>query len=137
MTNYERFPHPSEEGIRGYGNTIAEAFEETAKALESIMVNLDKVDIKEKRKIEIKNPKKEYLLIDWLNELLYHFDVHNLVYKEFKVKIKDDELKAIAKGEEFNPKKHGSGTEIKAPTYNELKVKKKNGKWIAQCVVDV
>ncbi len=137
MGRYELFDHPSEQGIRGYGKTPAEAFEEAAKAMESIIADIDKIEAKQEREIKLENPDKEILLVKWLNELLYLLDVDGLVFSDFEVQIKNDELKARVKGEEFNSDKHGSGTIIKAPTYNELKVKEENGQWIAQCVVDV
>lgn len=137
MGEHELFSHPSEQGVRGYGETPAEAFEEAAKAMESIIADIDKIDSAQEREIEVENPDKEYLLVDWLNELLYYFDVDNLVFKDFKVRIDNGKLKATVKGETYSPDKHGSGTVIKAPTYNELKVEKQNDRWIAQCVVDV
>ncbi len=137
MGRHERFSHPSEEGVRGYGETQAKAFEEAAKALESIMTDLSKIEKKETRKIKLENPDKEQLLVKWLNELLYLFDTEGLVFKEFKVDIKNGELTAEAKGEPYDQEKHGAGTVIKAATYNELKVQKENKEWIAQCIVDV
>lgn len=137
MCKYELFPHPSEQGIRGYGSTLEEAFEEAAKALESVMVDIDSIELKESRKIKLENLDNDYLLIDWLNELLYYLDVDKLVFKEFKVRIENGKLEALVKGEEFNPDKHGSGTIVKAPTYDELKVEKRDNRWIAQCIVDV
>lgn len=137
MAKYELFPHPSEQGIRGIGSTMAEAFEQVAKAMESIMVDLEKIEPKKERKIEIDYKDKEELLIEWLTELLYLFDVEEMVFNDFHVTMEKGKLRATAKGEKFTPEKHGSGTVIKAATYNELKVEKQNDKYIAQCIVDV
>ncbi len=142
MRNYELFPHPADQGIRGYGETLEEAFQEIAKALQSIMADLDKVENKKTSKIKIEAEDTESLLIKWLNELLYLFDVKGTIYKEFKVKINKDKkvLKAEVKGEEYNIEKHGPGDIVKAITYNELKIEKREGKkqrWMVQCVVDM
>jgi len=137
MNKYELFSHPADQGIRGYGETKEEAFQEIAKALQSLMADLKKVEVKTEDEVKIKAIDEESLLINWLNELLYLFDVKGNIYKEFKVNIKNNELKAIVKGEEYDPKKHGSGDIIKAITYNQLEIKKENNLWIVQCVVDV
>lgn len=123
--------------MRGKGPTPAEAFEGAATALSSIMVDIDKIDPDKSIEIELENEDLEDLLVDWLSELLYLFDVEELVFKDFEVNIDKNRLTATAKGERFNPEKHGSGTVVKAITYNELKVEKQKDKWIAQCVVDV
>ena len=46
-------------------------------------------------------------------------------------------LRGTAYGEKINPEKHKLKTEVKGATYSGLKVAEENGKFIAQCVVDV
>lgn len=137
MNRYELFSHPADQGIRGYGETKEEAFQEIAKALQSLMVKIEEIEIKTEDKIRIKATDEESLLVNWLNELLYLFDVKGNIYKEFEVKIENNELTATARGEKHNPEKHGSEDLVKAITYNQLEIKEEKGKWMAQCVVDV
>ncbi len=47
--HYETFDHEADIGIRGFGATIAEAFENAAVALYSVMVNVHPVKPKERR----------------------------------------------------------------------------------------
>lgn len=137
MTKHETFSHPSEEGVRGYGDTVKEAFEEAAKALESIILNLEDIEQNLTYGITIQSEDREQLLVKWLNELVYLFEAKKMVFNDFNLEIKDNKLKAQAMGERFDSEKHQGGSIIKAVTYNELKVERQKDKWIAQCIVDV
>ncbi len=135
--HYELFPHPSEQGIRGIGPTKEKAFEQAAKALQSVMVNIEKIEPKKTQHVKLEEEDHEQMLLDWLTEILYLFDVEDMVFNEFKVKIEGKNLEATLKGEKLNPEKHEVRTAIKATTYDELKLEKTKKGWIAQCIVDI
>ena len=125
-----------------YGKTLDECFENSAAAFFSAILNPDSVEIKEKRKIKLYAVGLENLLHDFLNELLLLFEVGFLVFKEFKVKIKKSsgekyELTAEVSGEELNLKKHAIEAEIKAITYHNMSVEKKNDLWSARVLCDI
>ena len=141
---YETFEHEADVGVRGIALTIEKAFEETAKAMFNVEVDIKKIKTIKKMKVEAKASNIEELFVEWLNALLAQASLHDMVFSSFKVKIKKNKtfiLKAHASGEKLNPKKHNIKNEVKAATYSQLKVmqKKVKGKkqWIAQCVVDV
>ncbi len=137
---YETFPHEADVGIRGIGENIEEAFEEAAKAMFDVEVDLDKVRQDEKIEIACKAQNIEELFVEWLNSLLAQASLNEMVFSSFKVNIKKDkifELKGHALGEKLNPEKHNTKDEVKGATYSQLKVEQKNNKWIAQCIVDV
>ncbi|MFX1453115.1 MAG: archease, partial [Promethearchaeota archaeon] len=84
----------------------------------------------------------EALLFDWLAELIYIFDTKNLVFSKFKIKKlestnKKVELNAELWGEEFDPQKHESKTEIKAPTYSLMEIKISSKNVILRYVLDI
>ncbi|HOK35154.1 MAG TPA: archease [Candidatus Pacearchaeota archaeon] len=142
MNSYEQFEHEADVGVRGYGKTIKEAFENGAKAMFSVMVNLAKVEPKKEIKIECEADNLEELFVEWLNNLLSEAGIQNLVFNKFKIneiKKTNSEYKLFgsAWGEELNPAKHKPEVEVKAATYSQLKVKKKNDQYIAQTIVDV
>jgi len=137
---YELFEHEADVGIRGLASSLEEAFAETAKALFSVEVNIKKVKPLKKVTIKCEAQNLEELLVEWLNALLAQASLHDLVFSEFKVKIKEKdkrfELEGIAFGEKLK-EEHEIKEEVKGATYAELKVYKKNNTWIAQCIVDV
>ncbi len=60
-----------------------------------------------------------------------------MLFCRFEVKIDGDKLSAKAWGENADAEKHETAVEVKGATYTQLEVARKNGKWTAQCVVDV
>lgn len=142
MLNYEQFEHKADIGVRGFGKTLENAFENGAKAMFSIMVNLKKIEPKKEVKIRCQAANLEELFIEWLNKLLSEAGIKNLVFSEFKIdKIKKDNsgynLLGLARGEKINLQKHEPKLEVKAATYSQLKIEKSNGRYIAQTIVDV
>jgi len=142
MVEFEQFEHEADVGVRGYGKTVEEAFENGAKAMFSIMINLKKVETKKELKIECEAENLEELFAEWLNALLSQSGIENMIFSDFKIKeIKkvnsNYKLIGMAKGEKLNPEKHEAKIEVKAATYSQLKVVKEKGRYVAQTIVDV
>ncbi|MEM0492820.1 MAG: archease [Candidatus Thermoplasmatota archaeon] len=127
MKGYEFFEHTADIGVKAYGKTLAEAFENAAKAMMSIITDDSEVEFIGQYDIEIEADSIEQLLFNWLSELLFLHSANNLVFGFFKVELDDkgNRLKAHVCGESFNHSKHRMGTEIKAVTYHMLEVKMK------------
>ncbi len=137
---YELLEHEADIGIRGYGNMIEEAFENGAKAMFSIMIDLETVESEKNVEITCEAPDIEALFVEWLNELLTKKDIKEMSFSRFKVKIyKDDiyKLEGTASGEKFDQKKHKAKLEVKGASYSGLKIGKKDEKVFIQCIVDV
>jgi tRNA nucleotidyltransferase (CCA-adding enzyme) len=135
--NYETFEHEADIGIRGFGKTEAEAFENAAVALFSVMVNVHAVEASEKRSVTVSAPDHELLLVEWLNALLTLSDIEHMVFSKFTVKMEGTSLSGTAWGEKLEHERHEPDVEIKGATYHMLKVMEADGRFIAQCVVDV
>ncbi|USS41511.1 archease [Thermococcus aggregans] len=141
MKRWEHFEHTADIGIRGYGDTLEEAFEAVAIALFDVMVDVRKVEKKEVREIEVEGEDLYSLLYNFLEELLILHDTEGLVFVDFDVKIektdKGYKLKAKAYGEKLS-EKHEPKEEVKAITYHEMEIKQlPNGEWMAQLVPDI
>ncbi|MEM4598837.1 MAG: archease [Candidatus Diapherotrites archaeon] len=138
---FEVFPHKADVGIKGIGKTIEEAFCEAAKAMFSVMVDLEDVKAVGEIKVKIEAESLEELFISWLNGLLSEAALEKALFNEFRVKIKKKRggfiLEGSALGEEIDSKKHNLKTEVKGATYSGLKITNKKGLCIAQCVLDV
>jgi SHS2 domain-containing protein len=135
--NYETFEHEADIGIRGFGRTKAEAFEQTAIALYSVMVNIHTVEANEQRTVRVSAPDHELLLVEWLNALLALSDIEHMVFSKFTVKIEATSLIGSAWGETLDPRRHEPNVDVKGATYHMLKVMETDGRCVAQCVVDV
>ncbi len=140
MKPFELLDHEADIGIRGWGKTAEEAFENGARAMFSVMVNLEKVEPQNEIAVDVTAEDLDSLFIEWLNELLAQRDILEMVFSEFSVEIKDKDgfkLSGKAKGEFLNQEKHEIGTEVKAATYFGLKSGKKDKEFYFQCVLDI
>jgi len=103
------------------------------------MVDLSKVKPVKKFHIEAEAPDVEALLVEWLNQLLAIADLEGYLFSDFRVKISEDgtHLEGYAMGEPIDREKHEISVEVKGATYSMLEVDKEDGRYRAQCVVDV
>jgi SHS2 domain-containing protein len=135
---WETFAHEADIGVRGYGATLAEAFAGAATALTAAICDPAKVGAGETVRIECAAPDHELLLVDWLNALIYEMATRRLLFGRFEVSIEGNRLVAVARGEPVDATRHQPAAEVKGATFCELALKKlADGRWLAQCVVDV
>ena len=138
---YEYLEHTADAKFRAYGNTLEEAFQNAGVAMFNVMINTGGISDEVSEKIELTSEDLDGLLVDWLSELLYLFEVEQVVFGKFKIdgiteKDGNYSLSAIAYGESLDLSRHKFGTEVKAVTYNSLKVEKTMDGWVVQVVVD-
>lgn len=135
---WEHFRHGADIGVRGFGPTLAEAFRQAALALTAVMTEPERVESEQAVRIECDNSDPEYLLVDWLNALVYEMATRRVLFGRFDVSIDGDRLAATAWGETVDVSRHRPAVEIKGATLTELRVAHEpSGEWMAQCVVDV
>ena len=123
--------------MRGIGATREEAFEEGAYALMAVICNPEKVQPRETVKISAEVADPELLFAEWLNQVIYEIDTRRMLFCRFQVRMEGNRLTAEATGEKTDPERHELSVEVKAATYQMLKVAGEGDRWIAQCVVDV
>ncbi len=135
---YETFDHTADLGLRVRADDLNSLFAEAAEALFSAVVE-DLESVKGEQTIEIRlhEEELELLLFDWLNELLYRFDVDGMLFRRFAASIDGDTLTAIAYGEPIDRNRHALTHEVKAITYHGLRVEQENGSWLAEVIVDI
>ncbi len=135
---YEVFEHTADLGLRVRAGTLDELFAEAARALFSIIVtNLDEVQGVTPRQYEIDGDQYDYLLFDWLNELLYTFDTERLLFSEFATEVGPAGLTASCRGESLDAQRHQLEHEVKAITYHGLSVRRSGEFWLAEVIVDI
>lgn len=134
----ELFPHGADVGVRGIGQTKAQAFEQAALALTAVVTDVAGVLPRDAVDIECAAPSDGILLVDWLNRLIYEMAVRHMVFGRFAVAIDDGRLRARAWGEPVDRLRHAPAVEPKGATFTALEVARRaDGAWLAQCVVDV
>jgi SHS2 domain-containing protein len=135
---YETFDHTADLGLRVRAADLGTLFAEAGLALTSAIVE-DPGAVAPARELHVDLPRDdlEYLLFDWLKALLYHFEVDRLICSRFVVRVGDDGLHAVARGETYDPSRHEPAHEVKAITYHDLKVEKTPDGWLAEVIVDI
>ena len=138
MKRYEFFNHTADVGIRVFGKSLAELFENAGFALFDIITDIAKVREREMRCITISRESIDELLVEWLNSLLYLNATELLLCSKFLIQeIAQQSLTGEALGEIFQDHRHVIKTEVKAVTYHGLNVHQDNGLWKATVVLDV
>jgi len=125
---FEILNHTADAGIIAYGSNMNEAFANAAKGMFSLITELEDVEETEYRDTELTAPDRESLLVEWLNELIYLFDVENILFKKFDItQLSNTQLKAKSYGAKVDSSRHKLKTGVKAATYHMLKIDKDDG----------
>ena len=135
---WEHFAHGADIGVRGIGPTKEAAFEQAALALTGVITDLESVRPDVAVRITCEAPADDLLLVDWLNALVYEMATRRMLFSAFVVSIDGSRLGATAWGEPVDRVLHEPAVEVKGATYTSLSVERhEDGRWLAQCVVDV
>jgi SHS2 domain-containing protein len=135
---YETFDHTADLGLRIRAADLNTLFAEAGRALFAALVeDLDTIRPTQRLDVTIPGSDREYLLFDWLKELLYHFDAEHLLLSRFEVRIGADGLQGSAWGEPLDPQRHELAHEVKAITYHGLRVEETPDGWLAEVIVDI
>lgn len=134
---WERFPHDADIGVRGWGASPAEAFEQAALALTRVATD---AEVRELARVDVhcEAPDIELLFVEWLNAIIFEMATRNMLFGRFKVNIIGTQLEGSLWGEPVDVARHTPACEPKGATYTELKVaRQEDGRWSAACVIDV
>ena len=134
---WEHFEHGADIGVRGFGASKAEAFEQAALAMTAVVTDLASVQPLESVAIRCEAPDDELLLAEFLNALIYEMSTRKMLFGRVSIRIDGASLSGEARGERVDVARHRPAVEIKGATYTALRVAQENGRWVAQTVVDV
>ena len=135
--HWEHFAHQADMGVRGFGATKPQAFEQAALALTAVITDPSGIEPREAITIHCEVPDDELLLADWLNQIVYEMATRKMLFGQFTVVLHGTKLQATAWGEPTDLARHHPAVEVKGATYTALRVAFENGEWVAQTVVDV
>ena len=137
VPRWEHFAHGADIGVRGIGPSREAAFEQGALALTAVVSDPARVAAKTPVAIACTAPSDELLFVDWLNALVYEMSTRGMIFGKFDVRIENGRLEGRARGEAVDVARHQPAVEVKGATYTGLRVRRENGGWVAECVVDV
>ena len=118
MRKFRLIEHTADIGVVAYGRTLSEAYANAAYGMFSIITDLRKVREVESRRVQLKEKDSESLLFEWLNGLIYTFDVEKLLFKRFDITgFEGLQMNAVCYGEKYDPSRHTLKLGIKSATY--------------------
>jgi SHS2 domain-containing protein len=123
------------------GRSAGELFASAAQALTDTITDLSAVCPVVTQSVTLEAGSLEDLLVDWLNELLYRFEVQNVLVSDASVTVREDAgrwyLAATVGAERFDPAKHPARVLVKSATYHGLRITHEQGTWAARIVFDI
>jgi SHS2 domain-containing protein len=135
---FEILEHTADIGLRAWGATLQEAFENAATALSAIVVELGDIDPRIAYPIAASGDDDQSLLVNWLNEALYYLDARRIVLRRFHIEhFSDGRVAGQAWGEPRDPVKHRPKVIVKGVTYHQLKIEQRPDGWQVQVFLDI
>jgi len=135
---FEVIEHTADVGIAAYGADLKEAFANAAYGLFSLMTDIDSVGDNVRRDVEVTADNREELLVAWLNELIYFFEVEGVLFSRFDIaELGEMKLKAACCGEHIDPRRHRIKMGVKAVTYHMTQVEEGDDGCRVQVLFDI
>jgi protein archease len=124
------------------GRDLPELFSEAADATTNVMIdNIEAIQPRQTRQIDLSNDKLDMLLFDLLQELIFLKDAERLLLRIREVQIDDRAelylVKATAEGETLDVERHHQRADVKAVTLHDFSVERTEGGWKARVLLDI
>jgi len=124
------------------GRDLPELFSDAADATTNVMIdNIEAIQSRQTRRIELSNDKLDMLLFDFLQELIFLKDAERLLLRIREVQIDDRDsmylVKATAEGETLDPERHHQRADVKAVTLHNFTVERTDVGWKARVLLDI
>ena len=129
-------------GFTATGRTLDECFQSAADAtLAAMVANPASLDDRARHSIAIDHELLDLSLLNFLQELVYYKDAHQLLLHASAVRVhrRDDRwrVEAVLQGERIDPHRHQLSADVKAVTVHRLRVAQTPDGWEATVVLDV
>lgn len=134
MEKYEILEHTADLKIRACGKTKEELLGNLAFGLFSeINHDLSEDDSEVEKRIIVKAVDEQAMFVDFFNELLALSDINDEIYGKYDLKIDN----STVTGKMWGRKVFQNDLDVKACTYNDLKIEKTKDGWMAEVVFDI
>jgi SHS2 domain-containing protein len=135
------FEHTADVGIEARAASLDELFVDAAAGLVDVITDVSLVEPRREAALEVSAAAPDLLLVAWLEELLYRFDVQGELYAAGEAQVTDEGeawwVRARLRGETFDPARHPLKVQVKAITYHGLEVARDEQGWRARVIFDI
>jgi SHS2 domain-containing protein len=121
------FDHTADLAVELTAATAGALCEEALAAFTEILTERERIMERVERRFALAAPALDLLLVDWLGELLYAFEVEGLLFRRAEAEVREEadggvRLAAVAWGEPRDEARHPLKVLIKGITYHGLEV---------------
>ncbi len=139
---YTFLDHTADVAVELSAPTRESLYAEALAAFTDIVTERTAVEPAEAHELEVEAAGAEELMVEWLGELVYRFDVDGLLFARAEVRVEEVEggalrLEARALGEPYDSDRHPLKVAIKGVTYHELVVREEGEGWYGKVVFDI
>ena len=107
MKSYEYIDHTADIGMRAYGMSLSELIQHAGEGFINLIVDRENINESLEKHITIGRCSLEDLIVNWLSELNYLFEIDSLIFNRFLVDINPgNSLDARCFGEKYDPARH-------------------------------
>lgn len=135
--DYKIINHTADIGIRITGRFLTEIFWKAMHATADILSGGIEIYPRIERGFSTKEEKPETALVSILEEIVYFFEKESFLPSMCSVRIKDNFYEIKLKGDIVSAEDIKNGTEIKAVTYHQLKIKEVRNGYQATVIFDI
>lgn len=136
--DYRLINHTADLGIKIRGNHLNDLFERAGMAFTDLMLSKKQPFGGTSLEVSLAGDDLEDLMVRWLGEILYLLDGEYLVVNKIAIEtLSSFQLKASLKTVPLDSKIHKIKHAIKAVTYHQISVTRKNDQWEAVIFFDV
>ncbi len=123
----------SELSIRLAGDSLQRILADAGAALFDLLVDMTAVEARESVTLEVEGLDSDDLMVNWMRELLYEYQVSGYMLKEFDIHESGEFfVRAEARGEKFDPDRHEEREAIGAVDERLSHLGKMGSQWTAQ-----
>ncbi|MEN3338786.1 MAG: protein archease [Acidobacteriota bacterium] len=135
------FDHTGDVAVSLEAETAAGLFREAARALTEILTDFAQVRAAVPHPVQLTAASLDELMIEWLSELLYRFEVQKVLVAEAEVELAESAegwtLEAVVHGDSFDPLRHHIKVLVKGITYHRLNIVRDARAWKTDVVFDI
>ncbi|MBW2475917.1 MAG: archease [Deltaproteobacteria bacterium] len=135
---YRLIPHTADIGIEAWAEELEGVFVAAARGFRELLFGSVPIGTCLAQRVSVNANNSAELLVVWLNEILYCFEVKAMAPAEFEIQsLSNTALVAIIKGELYHPERHPVQHQVKAVTYHQLTLEQKASGWYGKVYVDL
>lgn len=143
MGSYTFFEHTADLAAELRGSDLSDLIKSAAKAWMACALEAGSIGFTDSRSLELMEDSPEELLVGFVSELNFLLNVRKWICRELPevLDVKKDKggfsLRAVIKGEPFDPDVHILNHEIKAVTFHQMDIREVNGGLATIIVFDI